>query len=92
MILFMLLLSCPLTSAMGNEKLTSIDVVAQEWTGQTNADGSGLYFELLKKIYTPVGITVNTSIVPFDRAVMMLRQKCADASVGFYSAEDAKIA
>lgn len=72
--------------------MISIDVVAQEWTGQTNADGSGLYFELLKKIYTPLGITVNTSIVPFDRAIMMLREKTSDASVGFYSAEDAKIA
>jgi len=90
-LLFILLLSS-LNSALGNEKLTSINVVAQEWTGQTNADGSGLYFELLKEIYTPVGITVNTSIVPFERAVMMLRKKCTDASVGFYSAEDAKIA
>ena len=91
-ILLIILFFSSLNSALGNEKLTSIDVVAQEWTGQTNADGSGLYFELLQKIYTPLGITVNTSIVPFDRAIMMLREKTTDASVGFYSAEDAKIA
>ncbi len=82
----------PVGPVRGDDTITSINVVAQEWTGQTNADGSGLYFELLNEIYAPLGIAVNAKIVPFDRAVMMLRNKSIDASIGFYSAETAKIA
>ena len=90
--LFVALAIFPSSSALGSEGLTTIDIVAQEWPGQTNADGSGLYFEFLNQIYNPVGISVNAKIVPFDRAVMMLRNRSIDASVGFYSAEDAKLA
>lgn len=82
----------PSVSLAGSQGLTTINIVSQEWIGQTNADGTGLYFELLNEIYKPLGIAVHAKIVPFDRAVMMLRNQSIDASVGFYSAEDAKMA
>ena len=68
----------------------SIDVAAHEWEGQTNADGSGLYFDLLRAVYRPLGIQVRARTLPFNRVVALLRTQRIDASVGFYSAETAQ--
>src|SRR5690554_5285993 len=52
--------------------IKAISVVAPEWEGFTNKDGSGLYWELLRAIYEPVGITVKTANVPWNRAMKMV--------------------
>jgi polar amino acid transport system substrate-binding protein len=67
-----------------------INVAANEWEDQTNADGSGLYFDLIRAVYQPMGIQVRIRTLPFKRAAMLLRNQTIDASAGFYSAETAK--
>lgn len=50
----------------------SISVVAPSWEGFTNADGTGLYWEVIKAVYEPENIAVKTSNVPWNRAVKMV--------------------
>lgn len=69
------------------EPITAIEVAAHSWENETNADGSGLYFELLRLVYAPLGIEVKTRIVPFARACLLLTMNAIDASVGTYSSD-----
>ena len=65
------------------EKMTSIRLVTSEWPGYTNKDGTGLYFDVIKAVYEPVGIKVEFELVPWKRAQKMVKEK-ADALVGEY--------
>ena len=64
-----------------------INIVSPELEGGANNDGSGIYFELIKLIYNPVGIIVKTSTAPFNRVNMLLTKNKIDASISFYSSE-----
>ncbi|MDM8537161.1 transporter substrate-binding domain-containing protein [Desulfobacterales bacterium HSG17] len=70
----------------------SINIVCAEWPGFTNQDGTGLYWELVKEVYEPLGFKVHTKIVPWKRAGLMIERKIADALVGdyYYSQKDGK--
>ncbi len=41
---------------------------APAWEGYTNADGSGLYWDLLKQVYAPYGLDVKFINMPWNRA------------------------
>lgn len=47
-------------------------VVSERWPGYSNADGSGLYFELLKAVFEPAGVAVNIRIHPILRGIASL--------------------
>lgn len=67
------------------EHVKLFSVVAPEWEGYTNADGTGLYWEVLKAIYEPVGIKVKTNIIPWNRAMKMVtKYRTYNAIVGEY--------
>jgi len=69
------------------KNIKKVTVVSQELEGGATSDGSGVYFELIKLIYSPLGIVVETSIAPFIRLNMLLTQNKIDASVAFYSSD-----
>lgn len=69
------------------KNIKKINIVSPELEGGATNDGSGIYFELLKLIYSPVGIIVKTDIAPFIRVNMLLTKNKTDASVSFYSSE-----
>lgn len=73
------------------EPVTTIEVAAPVWENETNADGSGLYYDLLRLVYSPLGIAVKTRSMPFVRAGLLLTMNAIDASVGSYSAETTKL-
>ncbi len=66
------------------EDINSISVACEEWHNTTNRDGTGVYWEILKKVYEPVGIEVKTRIMPWKRAKHAVRDKWVDALVGEY--------
>lgn len=41
---------------------------APVWEGYTNADGSGLYWDLLKQVYAPYGLDLKFMNMPWNRA------------------------
>ncbi|MCP3925410.1 MAG: transporter substrate-binding domain-containing protein [Desulfobacterales bacterium] len=64
--------------------LNSVYVVCENWPGYTNKDGTGVYWEIVKAVYEPVGIKVKTSIMPWKRANHQVLHKSADAILGDY--------
>ncbi len=59
--------------------IPSIFLVTPAWEGQTNPDGTGLFFEIVAAVYEPVGIKMRYEIVPWKRAEYMVRENQADA-------------
>ncbi len=64
--------------------ITEIHVVCEEWSGYTNKDGTGSYWEIVKQVFEPVGIRVETQTMPWKRAKFLVREKHVDALVGDY--------
>jgi len=59
-----------------------IRVVSEELPGLTNNDGTGLYCDILREIYEPLGIDVGIKIVPLKRAQFMIENNDADVMLG----------
>lgn len=67
--------------------LRQINVITESWEGATNKDGTGLYFDLIKTIYEPVGIKLVFKIAPYERAIYQVMNKTMDAWVASYEDE-----
>ena len=65
-------------------------IATPEWENQTNSNGTGLFFDLLRAVYEPAGISLQITLVPARRAILMLKQQEIDASLGFYAEEVGK--
>lgn len=66
------------------ETITEIFLVSEEWEGTCNKDGTGVYWDLFRMVYEPVGIQVNCKTMPYDTATEQVRKKEADAWVASY--------
>lgn len=64
-----------------------INVTTPEWQGATNLNGTGIYFEIIKAIYEPLGFEINVKFVPFKRALIRIESKKSDIMFGVYSSE-----
>lgn len=69
------------------QALSPIRVVSEAWEGYTNADGTGLAWDILRKVYEPLGIQLQFEIVPYTRSVGLVLKGQADAWVGSYPDE-----
>ena len=58
--------------------------VCDEWVNYTNSDGTGAYWDIVKAVYEPLGITVKTVTMPWKRALYTVRNNDADGLVGGY--------
>ncbi|BBP79631.1 hypothetical protein PHLH7_57350 [Pseudomonas sp. Ost2] len=86
--LLLSLLLCPLAWAAENPGLpTQIRLVSEEWIDYTNADGSGLAWDVLREIFEPRGVKVEIRSEPYIRSVGLVERGEADAWVGSYSKE-----
>lgn len=71
--------------AFKREQIKTINVVAPMWEEYTNADGSGMYWDILRSIYSTAGIKLKPSIVPWNRAMKMVtKYQIYNAIVGEY--------
>ncbi|ABC32395.1 ABC-type amino acid transport/signal transduction systems, periplasmic component/domain [Hahella chejuensis KCTC 2396] len=61
-----------------------LHAVSEEWAAYSNADCTGLYWDVLNAIYMPDGVTVICEIVPWKRALYWVSNKEKDALVGVY--------
>lgn len=65
-----------------------IHLVSEEWIDYTNADGSGVAWDVLRKVFEPAGVKVLTQSAPYSRAVGLVKRGEADAWVGSYKDEN----
>ena len=86
-LIVVLIVCCfPITGVCA-EDITSIKLASEAWEDFTNADGTGVYWDLFRAVYEPAGIKVEFEIVPYIRATKMVQNKQVDAVVGVYEDE-----
>ena len=64
-----------------------IKLVSDSWHNLTMENGTGLYFDLIRKVYEPMGIKISIKIVPYARSVDMVKTGAADAWVASFMNE-----
>ncbi|SDF54259.1 amino acid ABC transporter substrate-binding protein, PAAT family [Limimonas halophila] len=65
----------------------TLDVYAPHWEGYTNPDGSGMGWEVVRAVYEPAGVRVRFHTVPYQRAVVRVKNGEADAWLASYAHE-----
>jgi len=64
-----------------------IRLVSDVWPGYTNADGSGLGWEIMRLIFEPAGVKVDIRSEVYTRGVGLVQRGEADAWLGSYRDE-----
>lgn len=64
-----------------------IHLASDLWPEHTEADGSGLGWEILRRVFEPEGIQLKIHIVPYTRSIGLVQRGEADAWVGSYNNE-----
>jgi len=64
-----------------------IRLVSEAWIDYTNTDGTGLAWDVLRKVYEPAGVKVDIQSAPYSRAIGLVKRGQADAWVGAYKGE-----
>ena len=85
--LFSLISLLLMTNLAWSETPAVIHITAENRDKATHADGSGLYWDMLRAVFEPQGIEVQPETAPYTRAVGMVRYRQADAVVGVYQRE-----
>lgn len=67
--------------------LHPLSIVSEEWVDYTNADGTGLAWDVLRKVFEPAGYKVGTRVEPYTRAFGLVQRGEADIWVGSYKDE-----
>ncbi|SDV11762.1 substrate-binding periplasmic protein [Pseudomonas mucidolens] len=64
-----------------------IRLASEIWADYTNADGSGLAWDVLRRVFEPAGVKVAIQTMPYTRSVGLARRGEVDAWVGAYRNE-----
>ena len=82
-ILFFVL--CPICfSALAGSPPAEIVLASEEWANATNKDGTGLYWDIFRAVYEPVGIKTKFIIRSYKGSVSLVKKNQADAMVGIH--------
>lgn len=65
----------------------TIHVYCDDWPGFCQADGHGVYLDIVRAIYKPAGYGIHPHIVPYKRALAVVAQKGGDMAMGVYQEE-----
>jgi len=71
-------------AALSDSNPTEIIMASEEWINATNRDGTGLYWDIFRAVYEPVGIKTKFVIQSYDGSVKLVKKKRVDAAVGIY--------
>lgn len=74
LIVLTVLFVCSLFSLENKE----IVVATETWEGATNNDGTGLYWDILKMVYAPLGYTIVTKNTSYIKSVELVKLDRAD--------------
>jgi len=70
--------------AVAGSKPTEIIMASEEWTNATNRDGTGLYWDIFRAVYEPVGVKTKFIIQSYNGSVRLVKKNRVDAAVGIY--------
>lgn len=74
-------------AAAGDSLPTQVHLVSEEWADYTNADGTGVAWDVMRKVFQPAGVEVVPQSAPYSRAIGLVKRGEADAWVGSYKDE-----
>lgn len=63
---------------------TQIRIASEAWEAYTDADGSGLAWDVLRAVYEPAGVQLSIQSVPYTRSIGLVQRGAADAWAGSY--------
>ncbi|MDD1793974.1 transporter substrate-binding domain-containing protein [Enterovibrio makurazakiensis] len=96
-ILFSLLLTSffaplPAYAAAENQNQNQeITIVSEAWTDATHKDGSGLYFDIMREVFEPLGYKLNFLTTTYSRSVYLVQSKKMHAFLGSYIDEQENV-
>ena len=88
-VIFILLFKTSATQAIAQPK--SIDLVSAPWVNGARDDGTGLYLDIMRLVYEPLGIKVKNKITNYSHSVALVKREEKDAWLGSYLSEEANI-
>ncbi len=80
------LLSCT-ANALEQTLPAEIHVASEVWENHSNADGTGLAWDLLRAVFEPAGVKLVGSSEPYTRSVGLAQRGNVDAALGMYRDE-----
>jgi polar amino acid transport system substrate-binding protein len=76
---------CPICQdALAGSTPSEIILASEEWANATNKDGTGLYWDIFRAVYEPVGIKTKFIIRSYKGSVSLVKRNQADAAVGVH--------
>ena len=76
---------CPIyQDALAGSAPAEIILASEEWANATNKDGTGLYWDIFRAVYEPVGIKTKFIIRSYKGSVSLVKRNQADALVGIH--------
>ncbi|MCG8611008.1 MAG: transporter substrate-binding domain-containing protein [Pseudomonadales bacterium] len=75
------------TRSLEADTSRQIKVESEEWANATEADGHGLYWDILRAVFEPKGFEIHTNTSTYKRSVGLLQTGEVDIMVGAYSNE-----
>ena len=89
LLVMLILLGGSVNAAPVQAPPAQIHLVSEEWLDYTNADGTGVAWDVLRKVFEPAGVKVVIQSAPYSRAIGLVKRGAADAWVGSYKDENA---
>ncbi len=84
---WLLILLCAFTAMAQAQAPGKVLLASEDWDDYTHADGSGLAWDVLRQVFEPAGITLQTRTVPYTRSVGLAQRGEVDGWVGAYRDE-----
>ncbi|WPC04573.1 transporter substrate-binding domain-containing protein [Pseudomonas benzenivorans] len=66
---------------------TQVRLASEVWEDDTEADGTGLAWDILRQVFEPAGVELVIQSVPYTRSIGLVQRGQADAWVGSYKDE-----
>jgi ABC-type amino acid transport substrate-binding protein len=63
---------------------TQIRIASEVWEEHSNADGTGLAWDVFRAVFEPAGVQLSIQSVPYTRSIGLVQRGDADAWVGSY--------
>ncbi|MGU3308552.1 substrate-binding periplasmic protein [Pseudomonas sp. M5A4_2d] len=86
---WLLIMMCASSLVLADEAPVpgKVMLASEEWNNYTNKDGSGLAWDVLRQVFEPADITLQTRTVPYTRSVGLAQRGEVDGWVGAYRDE-----
>lgn len=68
-----------------------IHLASEDWEDYTAADGHGLGWDVLRRVFEPAGVTLDIRTEPYTRSVGLAQRGEVDACVGSYHDESSEL-